>query len=255
VELRAILTLLALPPLGQFLGLLLGVAIWPWRKMLAVMIWVLSLGSLLFLSMPAVSTLLYQQLESEPRISAEQLQDLAGKPDVVIVVLGGGRHGAAPEFSEHEVVTREALMRLHYAAYLQQQTGLPMLVSGGDVYGDAEYSEAELMASALRVWGFAPRWLEKMSRTTAENAHYSARMLQAEGVTSVILITEAGHMPRSVYSFEREGLQVFPAPVYFLGSPCRSFCFWPNALALQRSAYALKEFLGMAWYRLERWFV
>ena len=83
-----------------------------------------------------------------------------------------------------------------------------MLVSGGLHYGQPP-SEAQIMADSLaQDFNVNTRWLEGQSRTTWENAQYSAQMLQAEGIQRVVLVTDAWHMPRSRWSYEQFGFQV-----------------------------------------------
>ena len=67
---------------------------------------------------------------------------------VAIVVLGGGRYSAAPEFGQ-DVVGQSTLERLRYAARLHRQTDFPLLVTGGVPLNEA-VSEAQLMAESLR---------------------------------------------------------------------------------------------------------
>ena len=56
------------------------------------------------------------------------------------------------------------------------------LGGGGSTYGGE--TEARLMTDALeKEFGVAVRWSEGQSRTTHENARYSAAMLQAAGVS------------------------------------------------------------------------
>ncbi|PWG74936.1 hypothetical protein DF186_15320, partial [Enterococcus hirae] len=79
-------------------------------------------------------------------------------------------------------------------------------------------SEAMLGAEVLqRDFGVATRWLEERSRTTWENALFSAEMLRAAGVERVVLVTSAAHMPRSRWCFEQNGIEVIAAPVGFMG--------------------------------------
>src|SRR5690606_14305765 len=122
-----------------------------------------------------------------------------------IVVLGAGRERADMAWREDQP-SHIALERLRYASRLAKATGLPILASGGLHYGQPP-SEAALAAEALRRDFATPtRWQEKRSRTTWENALYSAEILKAEGIEQIVLVTSAAHMPRARWCFEQNGL-------------------------------------------------
>jgi uncharacterized SAM-binding protein YcdF (DUF218 family) len=168
-----------------------------------------------------------------------------------IVVLGSGRAKNAPEYGGRDTVNLAALGRLRYAAKLHRETGLPILVTGGTPDGSSE-SEASLMARALRDdFGVAAKWQEQGSDNTAQNAKYSAQQLQQAGVNRVLLVTDALHMPRSRAIFQRNGLQVVPAPTMFHSiGPLAPIDFIPKSHWLRLSAYAMHEWIGRVWYWL-----
>lgn len=238
---------LLLPPLDLIIPAALGLLLrrrWP-RAGLAL--GMASLALLLLFSTRAGAYLLLRPLES---LSAP-LTPAAAAGAQAIVVLGGGRISASPEEGGHDSVNPQTLVRLRYAARLQRTTGLPLLVSGGKPDGAAE-SEAQLMARSLRDDFAVPvRWLEQESDNTAENAAYSKRQLRHDGVTRVLLVTDAMHMPRAQAVFLRAGLEAVPAPTQFLRDERFSaLYFMPDGEGLRRSHYALHEWLGLFWYRV-----
>jgi uncharacterized SAM-binding protein YcdF (DUF218 family) len=168
-----------------------------------------------------------------------------------IVVLGGGRQPRAPEYGGRTSPSPATLGRLRYAATLYRQTGLPVLVSGGNPDGAGE-PEAAVMARVLQEEFATPvKWMEPDSNNTAQNALYSAKLLQAAGVQRILLVTDALHMPRAAAAFERTGLAATPAPTGFLvNGPLTVSDFVPNGSALAVSRYALHEWVGMLWYRI-----
>jgi uncharacterized SAM-binding protein YcdF (DUF218 family) len=91
------------------------------------------------------------------------------------------------------------------------------------------------------------------SEVTADEANAVATLGRSAGFNRIILATSAFHMPRSVRLFERAGLEVTAFPVDYL-APDRGglglLDFAPQSDALQRTEIALKEFYGMAYYRL-----
>ncbi|WP_334186728.1 YdcF family protein [Noviherbaspirillum sp.] len=168
-----------------------------------------------------------------------------------IVVLAAGRYAAAPEFGGNEIPDYIALARLRYAARLHRQSGLPILVSGGNGSADGRFRpKAIAMADALKEdFAIPVKWIEPDSANTAENASFSAAMLKQEGITRVLLVTDAMHMARSAMAFSRSGMDVIPAPTIFFSAGRPSWMdLLPSAEHLRRSYYATYEWIGLAWY-------
>jgi uncharacterized SAM-binding protein YcdF (DUF218 family) len=238
---------LLLPPLNLVIPAVVGLLLrrrWPRT---GLTLGLASLALLLVFSTRAGAYLLLRPLEN---LTAPLTQEATAGAQA-IVVLGGGRISASPEEGGHDSVNPQTLARLRYAARLQRTTGLPLLVSGGKPDGAAE-SEAQLMARSLRDDFAVPvRWLEQDSDNTAENAFYSKRQLQHDGVTRVLLVTDAMHMPRAQAIFERAGMDAVAAPTRFLRDERFSAIYFvPDGEGLKRSHYALHEWLGLLWYRL-----
>ena len=211
----------------------------------------ISIMALLVLSLPLTGQQLMEGIESRfPPLS------LAASPTDTapgaIVILGGGRYTDAAEYGEGDTVNRETLERLRYGVYLHRLTGLPILVSGGAPYGE-KIPEAELMQTALkRDFQVEARWVEGKSATTYENAEFSLSILSGAGVKQVYLVTQASHMPRAVWSFENVGISTVPAPLGFstLGKEEReTLGYYPSAYGLRLSSSALRERLGLVWYK------
>ncbi|MDD5126411.1 YdcF family protein, partial [Methylovulum sp.] len=169
-----------------------------------------------------------------------------------IVVLGGGENSGL-EYHQARTVNERTLLRLRYAAKLARDTGLPVLVSGGKVFQEEYPPEAQLMAEVLQNEFHIPvKWQEPSSRNTAENARFSRQLLQTQAMDKILLVTQAFHIPRAVWSFQNAGFQVLAAPTaFFSGSPSESpLRFIPSANALEKTFLVLHEYLGLLWYRL-----
>lgn len=205
-----------------------------------------SLILLVLLSTRPGATLLIAPLEKwNPSPSSAQM---AGAQ--AIVVLGGGRLSAAPEYAGQDVISATTLQRVRYAARLYHETGLPVLATGGSPDG-APTSEAELIAQALREYAVPVRWVEGGSDNTAENALFSARLLRADKVTKILLVTDALHMQRARRIFAQAGLNAIAAPtIFYTAGRWTPDDFLPKATWLQRSSYALHEWIGLVWYQL-----
>jgi uncharacterized SAM-binding protein YcdF (DUF218 family) len=199
----------------------------------------------LFVSaLPAVSSLLLAHVEAQS----------SGDPDLskaqVIVVLGGdvrlGNGAGVPD-----ALGPLSLERVFWAAQAYRRLHLPVLVSGGRV-GGAQASEAALMKTALETeFGVPVQWAEDASRTTWENAVFSARLLRRNNIGAVLLISEPWHLPRAAWSFQEAGLTAldWPAP-RTQPRHDRIEDFLPSMGALRDSFYAMHETLGSIYYRL-----
>lgn len=236
-----------LPP-GNGLGLLLlAFLLRHWRPRLALSLGLAGGLLLIVLSLPVVGNALVQRLEAPAVAPAQVLEKSKGAG--AIVVLGGGRYREAPEYGGDSVGT-ETLPRLRYGAQLQRRTGLPLLVTGGAPDG-GEQSEAETMARVLKEDFKVPvRWIEGESDNTRDSALKTAALLKEAGITRVLLVSHAWHLPRAAQAFGRAGLEVVMMPTAFhldLRSPLD---YLPQAEGLRRSRIALHEWLGRFWYRL-----
>ena len=237
--LKKIVSALVLPPTSLILLALAGLWISRNRPNTGRTLAALSLAILLLLSLPVTANALLQSLETTPPISDAQLKDIQA-----IIILGGGKNNEAPEFGNEDTVNRWTLQRLRYGAYLQAQTGKPILVTGGGIFGDR--SEADAMAETLqRDFHAKDILIEGQSKDTAENAAYSAAILKQHGVERIAIVSQAWHLPRAIKLFAQQGLTVYPAPTGYTHEDNEPIIRWlPKASALDKSAIALKEYLG-----------
>ncbi|AZD82061.1 YdcF family protein [Pseudomonas chlororaphis] len=241
---------LLLPP-----GLLLLLLLFAWwfrrsRPRLAGVCFALGLGGFWLMSLPVMVEWGAGVLESEPALTQSQWSTLAEQADA-IVVLGSGRERGDPAWGSDQP-TGVGLERQHYAARLAKASGLPILTSGGLHYGTPP-TEAALMAeSLLNDFDVKVRWQEGRSRTTWENAQFTAQVLEPQGVKRIVLVTQAWHMQRAVWSFEQAGFTVVPAPVGFLGvDNARPLGGWmPEFKSIWQSGQLLNEAVGLVGYKL-----
>jgi len=198
------------------------------------------------LSTPWIARMLLGLLEASPA------DPVRAPPAQTIVVLGGGKYHAAPEYGGVDTVSGASLTRLRYAAHLHRLTGKPILVSGGSPEGSA-ISEAQAMKAALENEFKVPvMWAESGSANTLENARASFSLLQPQGVHRIYLVTHAWHMPRAQRAFTEAGFSVVPAPTAF--ATLHDFTVLdvlPSADALHQSRLFFHEIIGIVWYRLK----
>ncbi|WP_152558522.1 YdcF family protein [Endozoicomonas numazuensis] len=197
---------------------------------------------LYLLSVAPVANLLARGLEIYPPVD----MDACKKADA-LVLLGGGRPGNSPELEGYQP-TPLSLERIRYTALLNRECDVPILVTGG-----GERPESEMMVRVLKNdYDVDVTWTESESMTTWQNAINSKKMLGKE-LSTVVLITHAWHMPRSVLSFKKAGFNVIPAPTAFTWkeNSWQKLSYWvPRVRNLRVSELALHEYLGLTWYWL-----
>lgn len=233
-----------LPPLNLILLGALGVLLLKHHPRLGRFLLASTLALLYLILTPFIVETMLQKFET-PYVA-----DSVDSEGQVIVVLGGGTYFNAVEYGG-DTVNRYSLERIRYAAHLYQLTGKLILVTGGAPLGNAT-SEAEQMKSVLENEFMTPvKWVEGTSNNTHENAYKSYEILKKDGITHIMLVTHAWHMPRAVKEFERAGFQVTPAPTAFTTRyRTDGLAYLPTASALQQSRIFIHEVIGMLWYRL-----
>jgi uncharacterized SAM-binding protein YcdF (DUF218 family) len=81
------------------------------------------------------------------------------------------------------------------------------------------------------------------------------RVRALAGGNSLILVTSAYHMPRSMALFGNAGLACVPAPTNHLVKRQREFNperLFPNSGAIRRAECAVHEYIGIAWSKLRK---
>ncbi|MFW6250658.1 MAG: YdcF family protein [Alkalispirochaetaceae bacterium] len=239
-----------LPP-GLFVVLLVALGVWliRWRRERLSGVAALCIGLLLFLlSTGVVGELLIRPLErAYPPPPAQE----ACFGDA-IVVLGGGSRVSSPAEGGAPALTEESTGRLVYGVRLARELPLPLIFTGGRALGIEERpSEAEAAARVAESLGI-PRerlFLEERSRTTWENALYVSREFETR---APLLVTSAWHMPRAIYSFREHGIEPVPAPTLYRSDPAPPLAtdFLPSSGGFEKSSLALREYLGLLYYRI-----
>lgn len=241
---------LLVPPGNLSLFLILGLVCQKWRGWM-IALFIIGIAQALILSIPLVANRLLSSLEKQ---YPPQAQLWLTKPlPEAIVVLGAGRNQEAIEYGG-TISSNTEMERLSYAAYLHNQTGLPILLSGGVASGSQNKSEAVYMQEVLEtIFRVPTKWLETRSHTTWENATYSDEILAAANIQRAWVVTQAWHMPRAMQAFQHRQVTYIPASTSYGGSNFwRHQWLWfvPQVTALNRSQLALHEWFGLFWYQL-----
>jgi uncharacterized SAM-binding protein YcdF (DUF218 family) len=172
-----------------------------------------------------------------------------------IVVLAGSMN----QNEEEDLAARlgeTSLRRCMEAARLYHKYGHPqVIVSGGPLRSEPEGpTVAKAMEDFLIRLGVSGGdvLLEEKSRTTFENGIKTAQLMDATEA-SIVLVTDAAHMPRASKSFRSRNFNVTPASCHFQSPYCFAPVWeWliPSTSALEKTHYAIHEYLGGIWYRL-----
>jgi uncharacterized SAM-binding protein YcdF (DUF218 family) len=233
-----------LPPGSLLLLLLAGLLIGRHRRGLGRVLVGFALLAFYLLATPLVAAALLAGLEPPA-----PLDETTAREAQAIVVLAADLAARTPEY-RGPTIGALTVERMRYGARLQRLTGLPLLVTGGVLFRNTPPLAAVMAESFAEDFGVKVRWVEPTARTTEENAAFSAALLRQDGISRVLLVTHAWHMPRAALAFAAAGLEVIPAPTMFVRPATQLRGLLPSATALRNSYFALHEWLGLAWYRL-----
>ncbi|MEG1824822.1 MAG: YdcF family protein [Cloacibacillus sp.] len=171
--------------------------------------------------------------------------------EAAIIVLAGGSSYDDKGSSVQPGVY--AMERLYAAVRLAKSRRAPttLILSGGDVFGANDRSEAAALRDAARAMGCTQKIItEDKSRTTAENLQFCSKLIKSLGINHAIIVTNAFHIPRSMQNAARfmPYTQLYPYPSGRLTDPViRGLqSFLPNAGDLNASCFGIKEWTGLA---------
>ncbi|HAT85679.1 MAG TPA: hypothetical protein DCS30_06890 [Rhizobiales bacterium] len=118
-------------------------------------------------------------------------------------------------------------------------------------YGEAGSKAPTQRALQTSDRSWRDRWPATSNIQAWENAAFSTRILQAQGIQRVLLVTNAWHIQRARWSFEQFGFEVISAPVGFLSGPNgRPLNGWlPEGKAMWQNTALLNEAIGAVLYR------
>ncbi len=168
------------------------------------------------------------------------------------VLLGGG---IITTTGEGNIPGLNPSVRIMKTAEYYRKYPKKIYISGGSPLQNQE-SESSVYAKELVALGVNPEdiIMEEESRNTGENALFIKEYLEKNEQKSVVLITSASHMKRSVYVFEKylEGVEIIPAPCNFLASREKenSFYYIPKYYNFLKFQTWVWESIGNLYYRL-----
>lgn len=199
-------------------------------------------------SIPQASEWLRGHLELRyPKVA----EDTLPKADAIVVLGGGQDYGwlKRPEIRLDELESSRVAAGAR--AWLAGRAPVIILTGGGT----GRITEAQRMAEAINHLGIPDTalWLEERSRSTRDNAQFTAALAKPRGVRTVLLVTSGVHMPRAALLFREAGFHVVPVPVPEHTRRMSWLRSWlPSPTALWRSGRAMKEFTALAAAHLQK---
>jgi uncharacterized SAM-binding protein YcdF (DUF218 family) len=231
-------------PSGAILVLIFAAIILCWRRRTRKLSLWLTLGALgiyLVFGSGVVAHSLLGPLERcyDPVTDPELLGDV----DVIVMLTGYA--STVEKVSPPSWVNFSSAYRVMEVQWLKQRFPESRILISG-TKGSARTLEQVMTSLGMDADGI---FIDAGSRDTAASAGNVARHI-ASGERCV-LVTSAGHMPRSMMSFAHKGRNCTPVPTEFY-TPFKlaPLSFLPSPEKLRLSDLAVHEYAGIAWYWL-----
>lgn len=183
-----------------------------------------------------------------------------------IAILGGGTR--SPAYPRPDVDLTDAGDRVWYGANLYRAGKAPkIIVSGGRIDWKGSGSpESDDLTKLLIQMGVPQADIisEANSFNTHDNAVNIQKILTERGLRSILLVTSAMHMPRSLAIFHRLGINAIAAPTDYrisqleIDQPNRQtesaiLSFVPDEDYFSLTTQAIREYVGILVYKLRGW--
>lgn len=176
----------------------------------------------------------------------------AGVTYDAVILLGGLVEDRVD--THNGVAYNDNVERLHGTFDVLKRGEARFAILSGGSWNNNTRPEGETLADELERMGIARDRLivEGTSRNTRENALFTADLVKARGLHSLLLVTSAFHMKRALRCFQTVGLDVDTLPVdYKSYDPSQySGSLIPRSKSLHDSSYGVRELAGRVVYQL-----
>jgi len=206
---------------------------------------------ILFLSAwTTLGALMLHPLEDRFPRPAEPPAQVAG-----IIVLGGGFEGGVNRARGGYELNASGDRFVEAAVLARRYPEARIVISGGSgalmLEGEADADTAPRLLEALGVER-SRMVLENRSRNTYENAAFSRALVEPKPGEVWLLVTSAFHMPRSMELFRKAGFPVIAWPADYRTAGTERLGLAEDNVhdSLQNTALAMREWIGLAAYRL-----
>jgi uncharacterized SAM-binding protein YcdF (DUF218 family) len=203
----------------------------------------------LFFGYTPLSNFLLNKIEDFIKPSKYPVQQLTG-----VIVLGGSLELVLESKERNEVLLNSSAERLTKALEIYRKNPRILILFTGfskelkpKGWGESDMAKKFFLEQGVKLENLI---FENKSRNTFENIIYSKDIIRTNKGTWG-LVTSASHMPRSYFSFKRQGLILEPISVdYRTGT---SPIFWINfdiKKGLENWNIILHEVVGISYYKI-----
>lgn len=252
-EMSRILELFLLPPALVAIGMLICIAALmrsPRPRFAREAAIVTFMMYYAFATWPAAALML-ESLEGQVRVAGE----IDPRDVQAIVILAGAATSGDGALRRGELnLASWRRLWCGLEKYEELKGQVPIIFSGG---GDNDPTNALVLRSAERFGVPATQfWVENASRTTRESGAAVKQLLTSrfpgERQHRIALVTSAWHMPRALGVFQRSSVATIPVPCDWRLYSESFGIYWlvPTYEALSASSFTLREWIGIAAYKL-----
>jgi len=220
------------------------------RKRTGLVCGVFSIIWLAMITSPFLPDLLVRSLESRfPPLF--EISQFSQKDSVYILVLGAGYAGNK-SLPPNDQLLPNSLLRLSEAIRLHRVLKTSQLVLIGSGPGK-DGRESEPFRQTAMALGVEENKIHLLG--TPENTHMEALYYTRKFGTdkTLVLVTDAVHMPRAMYLFQKAGQKPIPAPTNHLVKSKQKMDLsdWSrSALNIEKMEYAMHEIFGLVWAKV-----
>ncbi|MBI1224006.1 MAG: hypothetical protein GC192_02100 [Bacteroidetes bacterium] len=223
---------------------------WKRKKRLSDIFFKIALGWLIIISTGFVPNYLIGLLERQYK-PLTNFKSVQKKSATLIMVLGAG-HTYNPNLQINNQLSETELARLVEGLRIYRAIPNSRLVTSGSK-GSQNQSQAALVRLVAIELGVDAVDIDTLSRTTntEDEAHFFRQTYGTDN--TLILVTDAIHMPRAMMRFRAKGLNPIPAPTNTRlkeEKSNRSYLLVPNIANIEKMGKALHEFLGIFWMEI-----
>lgn len=210
----------------------------------------IAIAWLFLISTPFLPDALLKPIENKyPSLTKTTLERI--KKPTNILVLGAGFVNDL-KLNPNDQLAETALSRLAEGIRISQILPNSKLITSG--FGNREETtSAEVMAKTSILLGVDSARLfiqEKPTKTLEEAMEYQRLFADT---CQLIVVTSAIHMPRSMYLFQKAGLNPIAAPTNHLVKKSEQpnpYYGMPSSDNIKKMEAAIHEYVGLLWYKL-----
>lgn len=213
-----------------------------WPRVRPLSVWFVTAAMVMFFIFGSGLTAFSMMAQLEFKYPATQDAPGRSRPDIIVVLTGYAQKYEGTPITGHANAS-SGFRVLETVRIFNRKKESTVIVSGSR-------ETVEIMRDLLIELGVPER---SITTDPDSNSTYDSAVHLCERLTGkpFFLVTSAGHMPRAMGAFRKQGLQPLPAPTHYLSSASMSDSnILPNGRHLAISDLAVHEYLGLLWYRV-----